>query len=393
MTVPSTQQAPLIVVGAGLAAGTLVTSLREAGDTRKIVIFGNEMHPPHERPPLSKGYLRGESTMEETYVNPLAWYGEHDVELFPGVGVLELDLDAHTATTAAGAFEYSHLVLATGARARGHELQATPQISVHQLRTIDDALALRTLMVPDARLVLVGGGWIGLEVAASARSLGAHVTVVEQADQLLGPVLGPQIGAHLKELHESKGVEFALSTSVVALEGDQVQLSDGRSVQADVVVVGIGAIPNDDLATAAGLDVDNGVVVDASLVSSHPDVFAIGDVANHQHPVLGERIRVEHWQNAISQARCVAKKLRGEDAVFDELPFFFSDQYDTGLEFWGHVSKAGFDEVQTEPGAGDGFSVLWSRKGHLIAAAHVDDWDRSEELKARVSAAWNHERK
>lgn len=379
--------APLVVVGGGLAAGKLVTELRSLGDDREIVLLAAESQPPYERPPLTKGYLRGESNAEATYVQPAEWYAEHGVELLTSTTVHGLDVGAHTVSSSSDTFGYSKLVIATGARARTYPVMPTDQATVHYLRTLEDAAQLRAVLQPRTRVLVVGGGWIGLEVAASARMLEAEVTLVEKSERLLGPMLGPQIGRRLLELHRGRGVDVRLGTSLVSLSKGHAQLSDGSQVQVDLVLVGVGAIPNDSLAQFGGLKVGDGILVDAALTTSHPDVLAIGDVAQHQHPLLHEPVRVEHWQNAVSQGRCAARILAGEPIVFDELPYFFSDQYDSGLEFFGHLGTSGYDAVKTEPGdSGTGFSVFWYREGRLVAAAHVDQWDRSQELRDRVAS-------
>lgn len=380
----STSSGPLVIVGAGLAAGTLVGELRELGDLREIVVFGAEPYPPYERPPLSKSYLRGESKREAAYVHDQGWYDDNGVRLISGSKVHQIHLDEHTVAGRADNLRYSQLVLATGSRARAYPVAPTSAISVHHLRTFDDADRLRAALHPDTRLLIIGGGWIGLEVAASAGVLGARVTLVEKSGHLLGPVLGPSIGTHLRHLHESHGVDIKLRTGLVGLDDNVALLTDGTRLEVDSVLAGVGAVPNDSVAYFAGLKVQDGIQVDAGLATSDPDVFAIGDVASHQHPVLGERVRVEHWQNAVSQAKTLARILAGDRIVHDELPYFFSDQYKSGLEFFGHIGPRGADTCEVEPGREGALSVLWWRESRLVAAAHVNDWDRADELRARV---------
>ena len=244
-------------------------------------------------------------------------------------------------------------------------------------------MELKAALTAGTRMLVVGGGWIGLEVAASARTIGAAVTVVEPAAQPLAATMGIEVGAWFADLHRAHGVDLRTGTGISGLEGHQAVLDDGTRLEVDLVVVGIGAIPNDELARGAGLDVDDGVLVDAALVTRDPDVFAIGDVAAHAHPVLGQRVRIEHWQNAQSQGKIAAQVLLGHDVVFDELPSFFSDQYDAGLEFFGHLGRAPA-EVTLEP-SDDGFVARWHRDGRLVAAAHVNEWDRGPELARSVS--------
>jgi NADPH-dependent 2,4-dienoyl-CoA reductase/sulfur reductase-like enzyme len=377
--------APIVIVGGGLAAGTAATELREAGYDGDLVLFADEPVVPYERPPLSKDLLRGEKDAASTYVQPADWYAEHDVVVRTGTRVTVLDLDADTVHTDHGETPFSSLLLATGARPRTLPLQGTAGIEVRYLRSLADAEALRGRLGPDRRLLVVGAGWIGMEVAASARQVGTSVTVVEPHEEPLLTVLGPDIGARFAAVHRAHGVDLRTRTSLDHLADDRAVLTDGSSVEVDTVLVGVGAVPDDDLARAAGLDVDNGVLVDAGLRSSHRRVFAAGDVANALHPLLGERIRVEHWQNAIGQGRAAAHALLGEDVAYSEVPYFFTDQYDLGMEYFGHPGSAGFDDLRIEPGpSDDAFAAFWSRQGRVVAAMHVNEWDRSKELKQRV---------
>lgn len=244
---------------------------------------------------------------------------------------------------------------------------------------------LRERLVPGARILVVGGGWIGMEVAATARQAGVDVVLVEPAEQPLLRALGPEVGHWLAQTHRRHGVDLRTSTSLDALSDGRAFLTDGSELEIDTVLIGVGAIPDDAPAKAAGLDLDNGVLVDAGLRSSHPDVFAAGDVANHAHPLLNERVRVEHSQNAISQGKAAAHALLGEPVAYDEMPSFFSDQYDLGMEYFGYPGAAGIDSVCIEPGAKpDVLTAEWFRRDRLVAAMHINDWDRSAELAERV---------
>jgi NADPH-dependent 2,4-dienoyl-CoA reductase/sulfur reductase-like enzyme len=378
--------APIVIVGGGLAAGTAVTELRAIGHDAEVVILAEEPHVPYERPPLSKGLLAGERTAASTYVQPPDWYAGHDVDLRTGVRAAGLDAEAHVVTTSTGeSIRYSSLLLATGARPRRLPLEPTTDVAVRYLRTLDDAQGLRALLGDGRRLLVVGGGWIGMEVAASARQLGTEVTLVEPADQPLLAVLGAEIGSRFAAAHRDRGVDLRTGTGLDRLDGGTAVLTDGSRVEVDAVLVGIGVRPDDDLANEAGLATDDGVLVDAGLRSSHRDVLAAGDVARVDHPVLGERIRVEHWQNAISQGRAAAHALAGEQVSFDELPYFFTDQYDLGMEYFGHVGGAGFDRLEVEEGDQvESFAAYWWRRDRLVAAMHVNQWDRSDELRGRV---------
>ena len=377
--------APVVIVGGGLAAGTAATELREAGYDGDLVLFADEPVVPYERPPLSKDLLRGEKDAASTYVQPADWYAEHDVVVRTGTRVTVLDLDADAVHTDHGETPFSSLLLATGARARTLPLEGTAGVEVRYLRSLADAETLRGRLGPDRRLLVVGAGWIGMEVAASARQLGTSVTVVEPHEQPLLTVLGPEIGARFAAVHRAHGVDLRTGTSLDHLEDGRAVLTDGSTVPVDTVLVGVGAVPNDDLARASGLDVDNGVLVDAGLRTSHRRVFAAGDVANALHPLLGERIRVEHWQNAIGQGRAAARALLGEPVSYEDVPYFFTDQYDLGMEYFGHLGSAGFDDLRIEDGpSDDAFAAFWSRQGRVVAAMHVNEWDRSDELKQRV---------
>lgn len=377
---------PIVVVGGGLAGGTLIVELRNLGFDGPITAVCGEPHPPYERPPLSKSYLRGESPADDTYLKPAAWYADNSVDLRTGVDVRAIDLAGRRLATSDGDVAYGRLVLATGCRARTLAVESTDTVAVHYLRTLADATVLKAALVDGARLLVVGGGWIGLEVAASAQARGVNVTLVEPTEQPLAMTLGPEVGSWFAELHRAHGVDLRTGVGLSGVEGHDAVLDDTTRLEVDLVVIGIGAIPNDDLARDAGLAVDNGVHVDASLVSSDPNVLAIGDVAAHQHPIVGQRIRVEHWQNAQSQGKAAARILLGEERVYDELPSFFSDQWDAGLEYFGYTGKGPTDV--TVEGTDDGFVAWWHRGGRLVAAGHVNQWDRSGELKQQVADAF-----
>jgi NADPH-dependent 2,4-dienoyl-CoA reductase/sulfur reductase-like enzyme len=378
--------APIVVVGAGLAAGKAVTELRDAGYDGEIVLFGEETEVPYERPPLSKGFLQGKDSRESTYVQTREWYDEHAVELRLGTRVESLDLEAQTVRTADEDTPFDQLLFATGARPRTLDLGAADAFDVRYLRTLDDSSHLRERLGPGHSLLILGGGWIGMETAASARMAGGDVTVVEPAEQPMLAALGAEVAGRFAAVHRGHGVDLRTGTSLDRLDGAAALLSDGTRVEAHTLLIGVGVLPNDDLARAAGLSVDNGVLVDAGLRTSHPRVFAAGDVANAEHPLLGERIRVEHWQNAISQGRAAAHALMGESVSYEDLPYFFTDQYDLGMEYFGHVPRSGYDELRVDPGDDDAFSAWWFRGGRLIAAMHVNQWDRSDELRERVTS-------
>jgi 3-phenylpropionate/trans-cinnamate dioxygenase ferredoxin reductase subunit len=296
-----------------------------------------------------------------------------------------IDPTAQTVSTDGRETRFSSLLLATGARVRTLPIEATDQVQVRYLRNIDDSTGLRERLGPDRHLLVLGAGWIGMEAAASARELGTTVTVVDPAEQPLLAVLGPEVGARFAAVHRDHGVDLRTRTALDHLQGGDAVLTDGSTIPVDTVLVGVGVLPNDDLASEAGLRVDNGVLVDSRLRTDHPRIFAAGDVANALHPVLGERVRVEHWQNAIGQGKTAAHALLGEPVTYADLPYFFTDQYDLGMEYFGYIGSGGFDDLTVEPGkTDDAFAAYWSREGRLVAAMHVNQWDRSDELRDRV---------
>jgi 3-phenylpropionate/trans-cinnamate dioxygenase ferredoxin reductase subunit len=365
----------IVIVGAGLAGATAATELREQGHQGPVVLLGSEEHVPYERPPLSKAYLLGDDPFDKAVVHPREWYDEHDVDLRMGVTATGLDTDGHVLATSAGDVSYERLLLATGAEPRVLDLAEDAGAPVAYLRTKEDSDRLRDAFVEGARIVVVGGGWVGLEAAAAARAAGSEVTLFEMDDLPLARVLGPTVAQVFADLHREHGVDLRLGAEVTPadLEG------------ADLVVAGIGVSPRVDLARAGGLAVDNGVLVDGHLRTSVPSVYAVGDIANQAHPRLGRRIRVEHWDTAIKQARTAAHNLAGADEEYDALPFFFSDQYDFGMEYWGH---AGPDHEVVVHGSLDDkvFRAFWVREGTVVAAMHANDWDAGKVVKGAVES-------
>lgn len=367
----------VVIVGAGLAGAKVAETLRERGFDGKVVIYGVEEHLPYERPPLSKAVLLGDKEADSAYVHDEAWWREHDVDVHTGVEVQSIDLAARRVVTSAGEQPYEWLVLATGSEPRHLRLADDSGRPVHYLRTVEDSLALREALTRDARVHIIGAGWIGLEVASAARAAGAAVTVHESADLPLLAVLGPEVAQHFADLHRSHGVELRLGTSVTAED----------LAEADLVVVGIGAAPRTALAEAAGLDVDNGVLVDELLRTSDDHVLAVGDIANEQHPVLGRRVRVEHWDNAIEQGKAAAATILGAAEPYDRMPYFFTDQYDLGMEYFGHTGPDGYDRVITRGDFSGPFRAWWVRNDVVVAAMQANDWDASDEMRASVGQA------
>jgi 3-phenylpropionate/trans-cinnamate dioxygenase ferredoxin reductase subunit len=326
-----------VVVGGGLAGAKAVEALRDKGFEGRLVLLAGEGHLPYERPPLSKDYLRTGEGLDDVFVHDRDWYAEHDIDVRTGTVVTDLDRDAHEVVVEGGErIHWDRLLLATGSSPRRLTLPGADLDGVLSLRTIEDSDRLREALRHDRRLVLVGGGWIGLEVAAVAREAGAHVTVLETLELPLVRVLGTTVARVFADLHREHGVDLRTGVTVEELVGEDgsvtgVRLGDGTTVPADTVVVGIGAAPNVGLAQEAGLEVDNGVLGDAGGRTSDPDVFVAGDVANVEHPFLGRRVRVEHWANALDQPAVVAAAMLDQPGPEPQLPFFFSDQYDLGL--------------------------------------------------------------
>jgi 3-phenylpropionate/trans-cinnamate dioxygenase ferredoxin reductase subunit len=391
MTVDSIER--VVIVGGGLAAAKTAEALRDEGYAGSIVLFAAEPHVPYERPPLSKGFLKGEQSADETIVLPESWYAEHDVELRLGTEVTAVDADAHEVEAADGSrTAYDKLVLATGASPRRSDLPGADLDGVLYLRTLEDSERLREAFQQGRNVVLIGGGWIGLEAASAARDAGANVTVLEMTAQPLLGVLGPKLGQSFADFHREHGVDLRTGVTVAAIEpaadgrrAASVRLADGTTIPADIVLVGIGAVPNTQLATSAGLALDNGILVDAQGRSSNPDIFGVGDVANAETPALGQRVRVEHWANALDRPPSVAKGLLGKPGDFDKLPFFFSDQYDLGLEYSG---RAGREDDLVVRGDLDGreYVAFWLDGDRVTAGMNVNVWDVQDDIQALIAS-------
>jgi 3-phenylpropionate/trans-cinnamate dioxygenase ferredoxin reductase subunit len=370
-----------VVVGGGLAGATAATALREEGFDGRIVLVGAEPHAPYERPPLSKGYLIGSADRASVFVHPEPWYAEHRVELRRSTVVTELDRARHEVVLGdRERLGYDRLLLATGAVPRRLPVPGADQVDVRYLRTLEDSERLRADFTPGARVVVIGAGWIGLETAAAARGAGCDVVVLEHAELPLLRVLGPEVAAVFADLHRDHGVDLRFGVTLAGLRpagtGAVVVLDDGTEVAGDLVLAGVGVAPDTGLAERAGLAVDDGVLVDAALRTADPDVFAAGDVANADHPLLGRRIRVEHWANALNQPRTAARAMLGLPASYDRLPYFFSDQYDLGMEYTGHVPPGGADTVvfRGDPGSRE-FIAFWLSEGRVLAGMNVNVWD------------------
>ena len=369
---------PIVVVGAGLAGATAVTALREGGHDGPLVLLGAESHPPYERPPLSKGYLLGNDPIESAFVHDRQWYAAHDIDLRTGAFVTDLDLGRKSVSLLDGTeIAYDQLLLATGSRPRRLPLADDSGVPTAYLRTIEDSDRIRAAFGPGHRIVIIGAGWIGLEVAAAARAAGTEVTVFEVAELPLLRVLGPRVARAFTDLHRAHGVDLRLGTAVSAAD----------LAGATLVVVGVGVAPDASLAQGAGLAVSTGVLVDATLRTSHPDVYAVGDIANHDHPLLGRRVRVEHWDTAIEQAKVAAHNLVGgqEAEAYDRLPYFFTDQYDLGMEYVGYAAADADTEVVVRGDLGaEQWRAYWVSGGVVVAGMHVNEWGAIDEIREQI---------
>ncbi len=380
-----------VIAGAGLAGAKTAEALRDNGFDGRIVLFGDEERLPYERPPLSKEFLAGKKSLSEFTVHPPEWYRDHDVDLRLGTTITAIDRHQNAVTLPDGeAVPYHKLVLATGSRSRRPKLSGADANGVHYLRSFEQSEALDAVLTKGARLAVVGAGWIGLEVAATARNRGVQVTVIDTARLPLLAALGPEAAQVFADLHREHGVDLRLESGVkeIATDGGTatgVTLSDGDQVAADAVLVAVGAVPNVELAEAAGLTMaEGGVAVDASLRSSDPDIFAVGDIAAADNPVLGTRIRTEHWANALKQPAVAAAAMMGKDAAYTELPYFFTDQYDLGMEYVGH--SAGYQRVVFRGDvAGREFVMFWlDGDNRVLAGMNVNVWDVLDDVKALI---------
>jgi 3-phenylpropionate/trans-cinnamate dioxygenase ferredoxin reductase subunit len=388
--------ATFVIVGGGLAGAKAAEALRTEGFDGEVVLFGSEPDRPYERPPLSKGYLLGKEDRDKAFVHSADWYDEHDVDLRSGVTVAMIDPAAHLVTFDGGTVAYDKLLLTTGAHARRLDVPGAGLGNVRYLRTLPESEALRAAFTPAARVVIVGSGWIGLEAAAAARTAGASVTVLEPQPGALYGVLGPEVGGKFADLHRAHGVEFRFNEAAAEFlaagpgsgQVGSVVTTGGAELPADVVVIGIGAVPNDGLAKSAGLDVSNGVICDSALRTSAPDVFAAGDVASSYLPLLGRHVRVDHWSNALNGGKAAATSMLGQQIEYNRVPYFFSDQYDLGMECAGLPSLGTYDQVVYR-GDADAleFIAFWLKEGRLVAGMNVNIWDVNDELQGLIRSA------
>jgi 3-phenylpropionate/trans-cinnamate dioxygenase ferredoxin reductase subunit len=387
----TTEGQTFLIVGAGLAGATAAEALRAQGFTGEVVLLGEETERPYNRPPLSKDYLQGKSEQDKIYVHPKRWYAEHDIDLRLNTRITGLDLAAHhVSVTGGGRVGYDKLLLATGSSPRPLTAPGADLDGVLYLRNLADCDAIKAAFATAHRVVIIGAGWIGLETAAAARSAGCEVTVIEMAELPLLAVLGRELAEIYAGLHRAHGVRLRLGAEVAEITGQEghatgVRLGDGDAIDADAVVVGVGITPNTALAEAAGLHVDNGVVVNQHLATSDPDVLAAGDVANAYYPHLKAHLRLEHWSAALNQPPVAAASMLGRDATYDRVPYFYSDQYEMGMEYSGYVEKGNYDEVVFRGDVGKGeYIAFWLRDGRVRAGMNVNVWDVADTIAALV---------
>jgi 3-phenylpropionate/trans-cinnamate dioxygenase ferredoxin reductase component len=383
-----------VIVGGGMAGAIAAQTLREEGFDGKITLLAQEPNAPYERPPLSKDYLQGKAERDSIFVHPEPWYAEHAVELSLGSAVTSLDPASRTVTTATGErLSYDKLLLATGSKPRHLDVPGADLDGAYYLRNVEDSDRLKIKFAEANRVLIIGAGWIGLETAAAARAAGLDVTLLVSGDLPLEHVLGPEVAPIFDELHRSHGVDLRYRTTAVELTGRHgavtgVRLSDGTRIDADMIIVGVGVAPRTELAGAAGLKIDNGIVVDEHLRTSDPDIFAAGDIAQTYSPRLGRHIRVEHWANARRQGAVAAKAMLGQDAVDVRPSYFFTDQYDLSMEYTGDIGPAGYDRVIFRRHADSNeMIVFWLYEQRIQAGMNINIWDVADDIDRLIQSA------
>ncbi|MET9252655.1 FAD-dependent oxidoreductase [Streptomyces sp. NPDC003717] len=390
-----------VIVGGGLTGAKAAETLREEGFTGRVILVCDERDHPYERPPLSKGFLLGKAERDSVFVHEPGWYAAHDVELHLGQTVAAIDRAARTVHYGDDGtrLRYDKLLLATGAEPRRLDVPGTDLAGVHHLRRLAHAERLKGVLASLGRdnghLVIAGAGWIGLEIAAAAREYGAEVTVVEPSPTPLHGVLGPELGAVFAELHAAHGVRFQFGVSLTEIIGQDgmvlaARTDDGEEHPAHDVLAAIGAAPRTSLAQAAGLEIapaehGGGIVVDERLRTSDPDIFAAGDVASFPHALLGTRLRVEHWANALNGGPAAARAMLGREEAYDRVPYFFSDQYDLGMEYSGWAPPGAYDQVVIRGDAAKReFIAFWLSEGRVLAGMNVNVWDVTDQIQRLI---------
>jgi NADPH-dependent 2,4-dienoyl-CoA reductase/sulfur reductase-like enzyme len=369
----------IVITGAGLAGATAAKTLRAEGFTGSITLIGAEPHHPYLRPPLSKEYLLGKEGEEALPVVPDSWYKENDVDLRLGVAVTHIDPDGHSISTEDGTrLQFDSLLLANGAQPRAIPLPGSELDGVTTFRTLDDSRRLRDRLSEGGRnVVMIGSGWIGMELAAAARTYGNQVTLIGLEDIPLAAAIGLELGTFFRDLHEANGVGFRLGASAAEIREESgkatgVATDSGEFLPADTVVIAVGVVPDVALAKAAGLNLDNGILTDASLRTSAPDIYAAGDVANALHPFTGQHHRSEHWANALNGGKVAAKAMLGQDVVFDTIPYFYTDQFDVSMEYSGFPTLAQEEPVLRGSLESKEFIAFWQQDGRVVAGMSVN---------------------
>ncbi|MER7933297.1 FAD-dependent oxidoreductase [Streptomyces sp. NPDC093272] len=390
-----------VIVGGGLAGAKAAETLRAEGFTGRVILICDERDHPYERPPLSKGYLLGKEERDSVFVHEPAWYARNDIELHLGQTVDRIDRAARTVRFGDDGtiVRYDKLLLVTGAEPRRLDIPGTDLAGVHHLRRLAHAERLKGVLAALGRdnghLVIAGAGWIGLEVAAAARTYGAEVTVIEHGPTPLHGVLGPELGNVFAQLHQEHGVRFRFGVRLTEIVGQDgmvlaARTDDGEEHPAHDVLAAIGAAPRTGLAEAAGLEIADrehggGIVVDERLRTSDPNVYAAGDVASFPHTLFGTRLRVEHWANALNGGPAAARSMLGGEAAYDRVPYFFSDQYDLGMEYSGWAPAGSYDEVVIRGDAGRReFIAFWLKEGRVLAGMNVNVWDVTEPIQKLI---------
>ncbi|MFE3494109.1 NAD(P)/FAD-dependent oxidoreductase [Streptomyces sp. NPDC059175] len=389
-----------VIVGGGLAGAKAAETLRAEGFTGRVILIGDERDHPYERPPLSKGYLSGKEERDSVFVHEPAWYARADIELHLGQPVTSIDREGRSVRLGDGTtVHYDKLLLATGAEPRRLDIPGTELAGVHHLRRLGHADRLRQVLAALGRdnghLLIAGAGWIGLEVAAAARGYGAEVTIVESAPTPLHQAIGPELGQIFADLHREHGVRFHFGARLTEITGqDGVVLAartdDGEEHPVHSVLAAIGAAPRTGLAEAAGLALldrghGGGVAVDASLRTSDPEIYAAGDVAAMHHPLLDLRLRVEHWANALNGGPAAARAMLGHQVSYDRVPYFFSDQYDLGMEYSGWAPPGSYDQVVLRGDAGKReFIAFWLKDRKVLAGMNVNVWDVTDDIQGLI---------
>ena len=365
----------IVIIGAGQAAGQCVATLKKLGCTHKIILIGEESHPPYQRPPLSKSFLEGKVGLERVYMKNREFYEENEVEFYPNTLVKEIDREEKKVRTSCGKeFEFEKLVIATGSRARELEIEGIQLGNVYYLRTIDDVEKIKEQMSVCQNLSIIGAGYIGLEVAAVASELGMNVSIFEMAERSMNRTVDKKISEHFEDLHKTNGVNFYFQSNIEKLQGetsiDGVKLDDGSLIPTDILIIGIGIIPNQELAENAGLDCNNGILVNDKGITSDQSIFACGDCTNHPNKFLNKNVRLESVQNALEQSKVVAANIMGQEEKYEVIPWFWSDQYNQKLQIVGMPEE--YDEIVKREYA-DGFSLFYLSNKTIISVTTINN--------------------